>query len=194
MITPKDLKEVEIKKVDFDKLEAEIDESMKIYHGDYSWEQAIIEGEYSLEVRNEIARKYKAAGWSFVYHRTSSEVGDKSGLTIFLFSMKKLPGKTIQGYHNVNLYTPDDSISSDVDELSIKVLEGMRKTICISYVKGEYSLETRNEVAEDFKRRHGWRYVYHKTASEISDDFKVTTFIFSTAPLYPTDVEGYDRV
>ena len=96
MITPNDLKNIELEKIDFEKLEAEIDESIKNFHGWYPWEEAIIQGEYSVEVRNEIAKKYKENGWKYVYHQTSSENGETAGLTDFIFSNKELEDEHIR--------------------------------------------------------------------------------------------------
>lgn len=102
MITPNDLKNIELKKTDFEKLEAEIDESIKSFHGWYPWEEAIIQGEYSVEVRNEIAKKYKENGWKYVYHQTSSENGERAGLTNFKFSNKELEDEhTINPFYKV---------------------------------------------------------------------------------------------
>lgn len=50
----------------------------------YPWVDAIIEGEFSLNDRNEVARKYiEEGGWYAVAHRTSSENGERAGLTCF---------------------------------------------------------------------------------------------------------------
>ena len=86
MIRPDDLKQMEIKQCDFDKLEKEIDKSIKSNHGDYEWEEALLDDEYSLSVRNEIGKRYMKNGWKYVYHQTSSENGERPGLTLFMFS------------------------------------------------------------------------------------------------------------
>ena len=101
MITPNDLKKIKIENTDFNKIEAEIDEYIKKTHGSYPWEEAIIKGEYSVEVRNTIAKKYKDNGWNFVYHRTSSEHNDKPGLTCFMFSNKKIDDKYTKLFHTI---------------------------------------------------------------------------------------------
>lgn len=92
MITPNDLKNI-ISLGDAEELEiieAKVDEGILKFHGWFPWEEAIIEGEYPVEIRNEIAKKYKENGWEFVYHQTSSENGERPGLTCFKFSMEEL--------------------------------------------------------------------------------------------------------
>lgn len=90
MITPNDLTNIELENTDFEKLIEQIDESIKSYHGWWKWEEAIIPNEYPVSVRNEIAKRYKKTGWKFVYHQTSSENGERAGLTCFKFSNEKL--------------------------------------------------------------------------------------------------------
>lgn len=101
MIKPNDLKNIEIENTNFEELETKIDNGIKSSHGLYPWETAIIEGEYSLESRNMIARKYKENGWNFVYHQTSSENGERAGLTCFMLSTKELDNKYTKNYHKV---------------------------------------------------------------------------------------------
>ena len=86
MLTPNDIREIEIKQYDFDKLEKDIDKSIENNHGDYEWEEALLDKEYPLSVRNEIGKRYMENGWHYVYHQTSSENGERPGLTIFAFS------------------------------------------------------------------------------------------------------------
>lgn len=86
MLTPDDMRKIEIKLYDLEKLEKDIDESIKNNHGDYEWEEAILEMEYPLSVRNEIGKRYMKKGWKYVYHLTSSENGERPGLTSFIFS------------------------------------------------------------------------------------------------------------
>ena len=45
--------------------------------------EIVIDGEYSNRDREEAVRKYISVGWSSVAHRTSSENGERSGLTRF---------------------------------------------------------------------------------------------------------------
>ena len=101
MITLENLKKEELDNLDFENLEALIDKSIRSFHKWYPWEEAIIDGELSIEVRNKISQKYKDAGWDYVYHRTSSENGERPGLTSFKFSKTKLEDKYIQRYHMV---------------------------------------------------------------------------------------------
>lgn len=98
MITPKELEERDMK---LDELEKKIDSSIKFYHGWYKWEEAIIDGEYTVNARNAIGQKYKEAGWNYVYHITSSERGDRPGLTYFIFSTEKLDDKVVCGFYIV---------------------------------------------------------------------------------------------
>ena len=101
MIKPSDLTSMEIENTNFEELEAEIDDGIKKFHGWYPWEEAIIKGEYSLEVRNIIAKKYKENGWHSVYHQTSSENDERAGLTCFKFSTKELDDKYVKNFHKV---------------------------------------------------------------------------------------------
>lgn len=98
MITPKELEELNMK---LDELEKKIDRSIKNYHGWYKWEEAIIDGEYPVNARNAIGQKYKEAGWNYVYHITSSEHGDRPGLTRFIFSTEKPDDKVVRGFYIV---------------------------------------------------------------------------------------------
>lgn len=50
----------------------------------YPWVSAIIDGEFSINDRNEVARKYlNEGGWYAAFHKTSSENGERYGLTGF---------------------------------------------------------------------------------------------------------------
>lgn len=98
MITPKELENYN---VNLEKIEDEIDESIKRFHGWCKWEEAIIDNEYPVSVRNAIGQKYKDAGWKYVYHITSSEHGERPGLTRFIFSTEKLDDKVVLGFYIV---------------------------------------------------------------------------------------------
>lgn len=51
----------------------------------YSWVDAIIDGEFSLADRNEVAKRYiEEGGWYAAAHCTSSENKERPGLTSFL--------------------------------------------------------------------------------------------------------------
>lgn len=83
MIKPGDL----AKNVNVERFIHEIDEEIIRNHGDYPWETAII-GSLPMDTRNTIAMKYvNEGGWKYVYHITSSENGERGGLTNFKFSM-----------------------------------------------------------------------------------------------------------
>lgn len=51
---------------------------------------AIIDGEFSVNDRNEVAKRYlDEAGWHAAFHKTSSENGERPGLTVFeLFTLE----------------------------------------------------------------------------------------------------------
>ena len=88
MLTPEKLNRVIKSEYDLKKLERMIDEKIKENHGNHPWEEALLDEEYPIEVRNAIARRYVKAGWYYVYHRTSSENGERGGLTYFAFSQE----------------------------------------------------------------------------------------------------------
>lgn len=50
----------------------------------YPWVSVIIDGEFSFNDRNTVANKYiNEGGWYAVFHKTSSENGERYGLTEF---------------------------------------------------------------------------------------------------------------
>jgi hypothetical protein len=82
------------------KIDAEMRQDVELWHREGSRVEAIIEGEPSLELRNEIARCYiDEAGWGYVYHQTSSENGERPGLTHFIFTEEPMPEKIVKGWH-----------------------------------------------------------------------------------------------
>ena len=64
-------------------IDAEIVENHLWYN---MFDFALLTKEYPKELRDEIADRYRTAGWSYVDHRTSSELGNNQGLTEFRFS------------------------------------------------------------------------------------------------------------
>ena len=98
MITPNKLKEIDATYYN-EQLIEKIDNSILTFHGFYPWETAIIEGEFLVEQRNAIAQKYIEDGWNYVYHRTSSENGERPGLTTFLFSNTPIEHAKNGNYH-----------------------------------------------------------------------------------------------
>lgn len=98
MIYPNELDDYN---VNYNKLEKEIDNSIKECHGMNEYEQAFVKGEYPVNIRNTVAQKYKNAGWKYVYHITSSEHGDRPGLTRFIFSTEKPDDKAVCGFYIV---------------------------------------------------------------------------------------------
>ena len=99
MISPNEIENIDMNIIN--KLEKEIDESIKQFHTWYPWERAIIIGEYSVQIRNAIGRKYVDAGWNYVYHRTSSEHGEAPGLTSFIFSTTEIEPRYLKCYIRV---------------------------------------------------------------------------------------------
>ena len=89
MIGPSEYQRIKVAS-DMDRLDGvitKIDESLIKTAGNqmYSWVQVIIDGEYSEELRDEVAKAYAKEGWKKVYHRTSGEHGERAGLTTFVF-------------------------------------------------------------------------------------------------------------
>lgn len=68
-------------------------------HPTYSWVELIIDGDYSTTVRNEVAKDFVAAGWKKVYHHTSSENGERSGLTSFILLTEETVDKWEQSHN-----------------------------------------------------------------------------------------------
>ena len=82
------------------KIDAEIENDIKIWNREGTHVEAIITGEPSLELRDEIAKCYiDEAGWGYVYHRTSSENGERPGLTHFIFTEEPLPEEYVKDWH-----------------------------------------------------------------------------------------------
>ena len=101
MITPNDIKNLDLLRVNLDQLEEEIDDSIKSYHGWYPYEYASITEELPRAVREALAERYKLAGWKFVYHTSTSEIGERPGLSAFKFSMYELNYTDTEGYRLV---------------------------------------------------------------------------------------------
>lgn len=67
-------------------IENQIDEAMLKRHGDFSYETATLDYELPKVIRDRLGRKYLIEGkWGSVYHKTSSENGERLGLTTFIF-------------------------------------------------------------------------------------------------------------
>ena len=102
MLTPSDVKKLDDDKVDLAELERMIDQSIIDFHGDYGWEEAIIEGEYSDRIIQRICLKYKSVGWRHVYWSRSSDTEEKPGLTsIKLSAIEPIPDIAIKNMHAV---------------------------------------------------------------------------------------------
>lgn len=90
MLGPSDMRTITLEDYDVDGLIYKIDKNLKKFHGWYPWESALLEEELPLEIRNEIAIKYLKAGWIYVYHITTSENGERAGLTSFHLSQSPI--------------------------------------------------------------------------------------------------------
>lgn len=64
MITPAELKQYEIENVNIEAIIVDIDTEIKRNHGNFAYENAILTKEYPKSVRDEIARRYREAGWN----------------------------------------------------------------------------------------------------------------------------------
>lgn len=102
MITPNDLSKLNTQKYNIEDLEQQIDKSIQDFHGWHPWEVALLRGEIPLSVRMQIAQNYCDAGWNYVYHITSSENGERPGLTEFYFSMEQLGTQIVDKHHCVS--------------------------------------------------------------------------------------------
>lgn len=87
MITPTELQQYEIENANIEAIIADIDKEIKRNHGKFVYESAMLTNEYPKSVRDEISRRYREAGWEYVTHSTSSEKGQRPGLTEFKLSM-----------------------------------------------------------------------------------------------------------
>ena len=90
MLTPKMLDGLVVSQTDVDNIISTIDNEMKKTHklSEYGLSgkiHIILDKEYPMVVRNVIAESYRQAGWRKVTHRTSSENGERPGLTGFTF-------------------------------------------------------------------------------------------------------------
>lgn len=67
MITPVELKTLDMKNINFASLEEELDKSIRGHHGSTPWEEAILFGAYSAEILNVLFEKYYNFGWNYIY-------------------------------------------------------------------------------------------------------------------------------
>ena len=65
MITPTELDYIDINAYNT----IDIDDQIKKNHGIHNYEYAELKTAYPQAVRNEIAERYKAIGWTYVFHR-----------------------------------------------------------------------------------------------------------------------------
>lgn len=122
MIKPEEIENID--NYNLDEIEKQIDESIKSYHGWHPWEEAILDGEYPVAVRNKIAERYVANGWKYVYHRTTSENGEKPGLTGFKFSMEPLKDEYVKASHCIKAEAAEIYLKIYVENGDTLVFEG----------------------------------------------------------------------
>lgn len=99
MLSPNDMKNLDISVSKLNQISNAIDASLKQNHDDYPWEEAIIEGEYSNELMNTVLQAYYDVGWTYIYWRKSSENGERAGLTGIKFSTTPINDKYIINDH-----------------------------------------------------------------------------------------------
>lgn len=80
MITPTELDYIDINAYNIEAITIDIDDQIKKNHGIHNYEYAELKTAYPQAVRNEIAERYKAIGWTYVFHRVID------GNTEFYFS------------------------------------------------------------------------------------------------------------
>lgn len=102
MIAPQDLEHIKFSEEYVQEIIAKIDESIMRFHGWHSYEYAIVDSELPMRLRDYIAELYIKSGWTYVYHRTSSENGEKAGLTSFMFSTILLDDRCTKGRYMVS--------------------------------------------------------------------------------------------
>lgn len=100
-LTPTKLKELYLKNFDLNKVEVEIDKQLVKNHTQHPWEEVLLDEEYTVEVRDALAKRYINAGWDYVYHQTSSENGERPGLTMFAFSNIPVNCYEDETYHKI---------------------------------------------------------------------------------------------
>lgn len=87
-----DMKDLEhkllLEGVDYNKIEQELTDSIIEYVNKI---HVFLHKEYPVHVRDLIAKRYMEHGWKYAYHITTSENGERPGLTVFTFSNKELP-------------------------------------------------------------------------------------------------------
>ena len=80
MITPTELDYIDINAYNIEAITIDIDDQIKKNHGIHNYEYAELKTAYPQAVRNEITERYKAIGWTHVFHRVVD------GNTEFYFS------------------------------------------------------------------------------------------------------------
>lgn len=88
-----DMKDLEhklwLEGVDYKELEQELTDSILEYANKIN---VFLHKEYPVHVRDLIAKKYmEQHGWKYAYHITSTENGERPGLTVLTFSNTELP-------------------------------------------------------------------------------------------------------
>ena len=79
--------------------------------------EVFLEGELDYSIRNKIAQEYIIAGWKCVAHQTTSENGERAGLTYFVFLTENTLKKWIDSNNTEKHYMV---FKDDVKDLGIK--------------------------------------------------------------------------
>ena len=79
--------------------------------------EVLLEGELDYSLRNKIAQEYIIAGWKCVAHQTTSENGERAGLTYFVFLTENTLKKWIDSNDTEKHYMV---FKDDVKNLGVK--------------------------------------------------------------------------
>lgn len=79
--------------------------------------EILLEGELDYSLRNKIAQEYIIAGWKCVAHQTTSENGERAGLTYFVFLTENTLKKWIDSNDTEKHYMV---FKDDVKDLGVK--------------------------------------------------------------------------
>ena len=80
--------------------------------------EVLLEGELDYPLRNKIAQEYIIAGWTCVAHQTTSENGERAGLTYFVFITENTLKKWIDSNETEKYYMV---FKDDVKNLGVKI-------------------------------------------------------------------------
>ena len=132
-ITPEELSKSKLIDYNLDTIENKVDEQIKKNHGLYNWEEAILDVEYPVQVRDTIAKRYIAAGWNVVYHQTSRENGERPGLTVFTLSQQPVKHFENERWHKMQSKTEETAMSYNE---AVKQIKSQLCTNCGVFLGG----------------------------------------------------------